>query len=249
MDLSPSHLAVAVACAFFVGGLVKGVLGIGLPLIVVPALAALISPLNAIMLLFVPAVSSNVLQAYQAGLRASAFARFWPACVAIVAGSWVGASVLSGVDDASASAIIGIVVGLFCATQFVARLPRISSTGERWFTPVAGTASGFAGGLTGFFGLTLVPYLLSLRLGKEDFVATIALLYLCGVSAMYVNLSSSGAFTWLNVGWSIAASVPTLVGVWLGSLLRRRVSEIVFRRLLIVVLTMLAFNLLRIAFF
>ncbi len=247
--IDSADLWAAIALAFLAGGLVKGVLGIGLPLVVVPAIATLTSPLQAIALLLVPALSSNVMQAYQAGLGPSALRRFWPACAAIVIGSWLGSSVLIRADDATATAVVGFVVVLFCATQFLTQLPAIGAAQERWFTPAAGTASGFAGGLTGFFGLTLVPYLLALRLSKEDFVATVALLYLCGVSAMYLHLALIDTFTWPVVGMSAAASIPTLLGVWLGSLLRRRVSEAAFRRLLLAVLVVMALNLLRKAFF
>ena len=242
-------LGVPVALAFLAGGLVKGVLGIGLPLVVVPAVTTLMSPLGAIALLLVPALTSNVMQAYQAGLRPNAFKRFWPACIAIVIGSLLGTTVLADADDSTATAILGVVVVLFCLSQVLSRLPDIGARHERWFTPAAGTASGFAGGLTGFFGLTLVPYLMALRLDKEDFVATVAMLYLCGVSAMYLHLAVIGTFTWSAVGVSAIASVPTLVGVWLGSLLRRRVSEVAFRRLLLVVLVVMALNLLRKAYF
>ena len=70
--IDSADLWAAIALAFLAGGLVKGVLGIGLPRVVVPAIATLTSPPQAIALLLVPALSSNVMQAYQAGLGPSA---------------------------------------------------------------------------------------------------------------------------------------------------------------------------------
>ncbi|MCB1739002.1 MAG: sulfite exporter TauE/SafE family protein [Gammaproteobacteria bacterium] len=234
-----------VALAFLAGGLVKGVIGIGLPLVVVPVVATFTTPIAAIALMLVPALSSNVMQARQAGLRRDALQRFWPAVLGVVAGSVLGSSFLSGADSKTATAILGVVVVLFCLSQlFSARAP-VGPRAERWFTPLAGSASGLAGGLTGFFGLTLVPYLLSLQLAKEEFVATIAMLYLCGVSALYLNLYLEGALDLPLALTSAAASLPTLAGVWLGSLLRRRVSDRVFRRLLVLMLLLIAVNLLR----
>ena len=239
---------IVIGLAFLAGGIVKGVIGIGLPLIVVPVLATFAGPVVAIALMLVPALSSNVMQAYQAGFRLSALKRFWMAVVGIMAGAILGSTFLSGADTETATAALGVVVLVFCATQLLATLPPVSAKAEGWFTPLAGTASGFAGGLTGFFGLALVPYLLSLRLTKEEFVATIAMLYLFGVSALYINLYAEQVFTWTMVVISALGSVPTLAGVWIGSRLRKRVAEKTFRRLLIMVLLAIAANLLRKSF-
>jgi len=208
---------VAIGLAFLAGGVVKGVLGIGLPLVVVPVIATFAGPVYAIALMLVPALTSNVMQAYQADFRLSYLKRFWMAVVGVMAGAILGSTFLSGTDTETATAALGVVVVLFCASQLLTKLPPVSAKGERWFTPVAGTASGFAGGLTGFFGLTLVPYLLSLRLTKEEFVATIAMLYLFGVSALYVNLYAEQVFTSTMVLISALASIPTLAGCGLGA--------------------------------
>jgi uncharacterized membrane protein YfcA len=236
---------IVVMLAFFAGGLVKGVIGIGLPLVVVPIVATFSGPLNAIALMFVPAVTSNVMQAYQGGLRTSALVRFWPALIGVAVGGGLGAQILSGADRETAGIILAVVVVLFCGSQMLSKLPPISARAERWFTPIAGTTSGFVGGLTGFLGLTLVPYLLALRLAKEEFVATVAILYLAGVSALYVTLFVEGVFTSTLLLTSCLASLPTLAGVWLGSLLRRRVPEARFRKLLVIVLFVIALNLMR----
>ena len=234
-----------IAAAFLAGGAVKGVIGIGLPLVVVPVLATSSGAVEAVALMVVPTAASNVMQAYQAGLRLEAARRFWPAIVGIAVGGWLGSTILTGVEPGAAQVGLASVVVLFCLTQLIGKLPAISPHTERWFTPVAGIASGAAGGLTGFFGLALVPYLLALRLTREDFVATIALLYLFGLTALYSNLAFSGLYNGRIFLTSALASVPTLAGVWLGSLLRRRVNEAIFRRLLIVVLFLIALNLIR----
>ena len=236
---------VPIALAFFAGGTVKGVIGIGLPLVVVPVIATFSTPLHAIALMLVPAVTSNVMQAGHAGFNRRAFARFWPAIAGIGAGAVLGSTVLRGADPSTSGAVLGVVVVLFCASQLLTGLPPIGRRAERWFTPLAGGASGLAGGLTGFFGVALVPYLLALRLEKEEFVATIAMLYVFGVGALYGNLFLEGVFSWSLVAVSALVTIPTLAGVWMGSRLRRRVPEQVFRRILVLVLFLIALNLLR----
>lgn len=244
IDLSTTAYVV-IGGAFLAGGFVKGIIGIGLPLVVVPVLATYSEPLVAISLMLAPAISSNVMQAYQANLRLDALRRFWPAMVSVMIGAAIGSSFLSQATEDTATLVLSVVVILFCLSQFISRLPSIPPHRESLFTGVAGIASGTAGGLSGFFGLALVPYLFALRLTKETFVATIAVLYLCGVLSLYTTLAFAGDLTKTGVALSIAATLPTLAGVWLGSLIRRRIDEAQFRKALIVVLLLIAANLLR----
>jgi uncharacterized membrane protein YfcA len=240
-----SDVLVVIALAFLGGGIVKGVLGIGLPLVVVPVIATATDPLFAIIMMLVPAVTSNVMQARQAGFSWTGFRRFWPAAIGVAAGAIAGSTFLSLAEPETARIVLAVVVVLFCATQFLGRLPPVPTIHERWVTPVLGASSGIAGGLTGFFGLALVPYLVSLRLPKELFVATIGMLYLCGVGALYGALALGGAYTWQMVGVSALCALPTLAGVWLGSRIRRKVDEALFRKLLVAALVLIALNLLR----
>ncbi|MEM7254802.1 MAG: sulfite exporter TauE/SafE family protein [Pseudomonadota bacterium] len=234
-----------IGVAFLLGGLVKGVIGIGLPLVVVPALATYSNPLTAVSLMVVPAITSNIMQAYQANLQRETVVRFWPAMIAMVIGAFVGSRFLTGASDANATVVLGAVVVLFCLTQLLSGLPPIPKHLERPFTVVAGALSGAAGGLSGFFGLALVPYLFALRLDKETFVAAIAVLYLSGVLSLYSTLALTGELTRTGIILSIGATLPTLLGVWLGSLVRQRVSEVQFRRALVIALLIIAANLLR----
>ncbi|MCH9675569.1 MAG: sulfite exporter TauE/SafE family protein [Gammaproteobacteria bacterium] len=243
-EFTPTLFAV-IGATFLAGGFVKGIIGIGLPLVVVPVVATYSNPLTAVGLMFAPAITSNIMQAYQAKLTLDTVQRFWPAMVAVMIGAAIGSSFLSRAEEGPATLVLSIVVILFCASQFVTNLPPIPKSREPMFTAVAGVASGTIGGLSGFFGLMLVPYLFALKLSKEDFVATIALLYLCGVIGLYVTMGISGGLTQQGVLVSVAATVPTLLGVWLGSLLRKHVSEALFRKTLILVLLLIAANLLR----
>ena len=195
--------------------------------------------------MLVPALTSNIMQAKQAGLTKETVRSYWPACVGVMVGAGIGTNVLTGTDAATSKAIIGAVVVLFCLSQFLGALPPVSERARDWVTPLFGAISGFGGGLGGFFGLLLVPYLISLGLAKEAFVATIALLYLSGVAALYITLGLSQVITMEMVLVSTFCAVPTLAGVWLGSRVRRRVPEAVFRRVLLVVLALIALNLLR----
>ena len=65
------------ACVMFVtGGVVKGTLGVGLPLVVVPLLSLLLDSSQAMGLLVMPVLVSNALQSVEGGRLIFALKRF-----------------------------------------------------------------------------------------------------------------------------------------------------------------------------
>ena len=66
---------------------------------------------------------------------------------------------------------------------------------------------------------------------------------------MQVSLWDSRILTADELVASVAASVPTLVGVWLGSHIRHRIEQETFRKLLLFTLLVIGLNLMRKAFF
>lgn len=77
----PGLLAVG-AGMFVAGGVVKGTLGVGLPLVVVPLLTLIVPAPQAMGLLVLPVLLSNVLQALEGGRLGYAVRRFAPLIVA-----------------------------------------------------------------------------------------------------------------------------------------------------------------------
>ena len=70
--------------AFVLGGLVKGTMGVGLPLVVVPLLSLLLPSPTAIALVSVPVVMSNLVQTWQATPATRQAKRFTPLIVCMV---------------------------------------------------------------------------------------------------------------------------------------------------------------------
>ncbi|HIE74684.1 MAG TPA: hypothetical protein EYP93_00360, partial [Gammaproteobacteria bacterium] len=68
--------------AFLCGGLIKGALGVGTPLLTVPLMALVLPVQTAVVLMALPVVFANVWQAFQAKQISSAVSRFWPSFLA-----------------------------------------------------------------------------------------------------------------------------------------------------------------------
>jgi len=130
-----------VAAAFVAAGFCKGVLGFGIPLVSVPILTGVMHPATTISVLAVPIVVANVWQSVEGGYTRGVIRRFWPAAVAVVVGSIIGAQFLTEVDPAATQFLIGVAVVLFSASQFRTIIVPYPGGREAWLTPVVAFAA------------------------------------------------------------------------------------------------------------
>lgn len=233
------------ALAFLAGGTVKGVMGLGLPPIVVPLLAAIFDLPTAIAVMVVPVMASNLLQSLQGGGYRRILHRFWPLLLPMVASTLVAAQFLARIDVETGALVLGLIVIAFAASQVLPIRLAVTPRMEPWLKPPIGLAAGFLGGLSNLFGPIVVIFLTSLRLPKDEFVQTTAFLFLAGATALYLMLILNGLLTLDRAITSLFAALPTLAGVWLGQRLRGRVPQKTFDRLLIILLFAIGLNLLR----
>ena len=240
--LDAPTLAVVVV-AFLAGGVVKGILGIGLPLVIVPSLAIVMPTPQAVALMVAPTMVVNVWQAWQGGAVVADARRFWPLMVPMVVATVIGAQFLTRIDPVSSARILGAIVILFSAVQIFPLRLRIPDGSERWAGPVAGLVSGIVGGVSNLFGPPVVMYVLALGLDKERFVGTLGLLFAVGSAPLYLSLAANGVLTADGMLASAAATVPALAAVAVGQRLRAHISQLAFARLLIATLFVMGINL------
>lgn len=233
-------LALWAALMLSVGGLIKGVLGVGLPLVAVPLLSLLLPTPVSMGLLVLPVLGSNLIQAVQGGRLRFALRRFGP----LILAQWVATLLAVYFSQSWSSRVIH---GFMATTVLLAVLsmwmqPRgeIAARHEVWLAPLIGAMSGALGGVSSLSGPMIITYLMALRLQREEFVGSISIIYLLGSLPMYSAMLWWGRFGWTEVGWSALAMLPVHAGLSAGQYLRSRLSEQVFRRLMLAFLTLLA---------
>ncbi len=233
-----------IAVAFLLGGLSKGVVGFGLPLISIPIMASIMPVPMAIGLTFVPVVVSNTWQAFSGGYFKQALKRFWPLIIPLALSCAVGAQVLTQVNAGVVQLMVAGVLLLFVLSRILNPQFHIAPTKERWCSPLVGFINGLLGGVAGVFAL-LVPYTMGLRLPRDFFIASLGAIYLLGSAPLYLTLIGTGSLNGDQILASLLSCLPLCLGLQLGLRLRQRVSATLFERLLLVGLFGVAVNLAR----
>ena len=137
----PAELAL-IFCVFVLAGLVKGVVGLGLPTVAVGLLGMMMAPREAAALLVVPSLVTNVWQ-LAAGPAAGALARrLWPMLAGIAAGTLLGGMLLPVSASADAVAALGGALMMYAAAGLASFTLHVPPRGERAASPVVGLVTG-----------------------------------------------------------------------------------------------------------
>lgn len=240
---SAGMIAAAIA-AFVAGGIVKGTLGVGLPLVMVPLLSLAMPSTRAISLVVIPVFASNIWQAYDSRVSMQSIRRFLP----LMSGLLVATLLTVPMTLAMSPATLNIMVAgaVITAVVLMAARPRfdIPEGYEKHCSLAVGALSGVMGGVSSLTGPVIISYLTALRLTREDFVAIVSVIYLCGAVPLYGSMAAYGKLGATELAWSLAGLLPLGIGLAAGKWLRGRLSEVWFRRALLIFLSAVALALL-----
>lgn len=226
----PTFAISIIAFTFFIAGLVKGVIGMGLPTVAMGLLGLVMPPVEAAALLVVPSLVTNLWQ-LAAGPRLTALSRrFATMMLGVCLGTAVGIGLLTGGASASATTALGGVLAAYGAIGLIRVRFTVDARRERWLSPVIGLITGVLTGATGVFVIPAVPYLNSLGLDRDELIQTLGLSFTVSTVALAIGLAASGQFQAAVAGSSLLALAPAVAGMLLGQGIRNRLHPEVFRR-------------------
>ena len=211
-------------------GIVKGVIGLGLPAVGVGLLGLLMAPAQAAAILVIPSTVTNVWQLVAGPGFGALLRRLWPMLLCILVGGWLGAGNLAGDTTGRARFWLGVVLVIYALIGLLARRPSVRPAWEKWLGPIVGLITGAVTAATGVFMIPAVPYLNGLGLDRENLIQALGLSFTVSTLGLAADLARSGAFGGPVLLASMAALVPALVGMFIGTYVRNRISAVLFRR-------------------
>lgn len=239
---SPFIVSVVIA-AFLISGLVKGVIGMGLPTVGIGLLSLAMTPAQAAVLLVVPTIVTNVWQlAFGPGLR-PLLKRLWPFLLPTAVVAFLSSGLLANDANGHAAAWLGVALIVYAVLGLRAVRMKVPPHVEPWLGPLVGTASGLVTGAAGVSSVPAVIYLNGLGLDREELIQALGITFTVAMLALAAGLWLHGMFHSAVVGGSMLALVPALLGMLLGQWIRQRISASVFRTCFFVGLLLLGAHL------
>lgn len=228
MAESPALLA-HIAFTFLIAGLVKGVLGMGLPTVAVGLSSLVMPPAQAAALMVVPSLITNAWQMVAGPSLLLLWRRLWTMLLFICLGTWIGVGFLGASSSGLARLALGLALIVYAALGLIAVRLRVPVRAERWASPLTGLITGLVTAVTGVFVIPGLPYLQALDLDPDDLVQALGLYFTVSAVALLAALLAVGLYDGAVATTSMLALAPALLGMWLGQRLRRRASPRLFR--------------------
>lgn len=227
-----------IAAVFALAGVIKGVIGLGLPTVSMGLLAIVMTPLQAAAILVLPSFLTNVWQTVAGPGLGPIVRRLWPMLLCVCLGTWMGAGLMTGSYSRYSGIVLGASLAIYACTGFSTRFST-AKIHERWLGPVVGVITGLITAATGVFVIPAVPYLQAIDFEKEEFVQALGLSFTISTLALAVNLARAGALNIRMAAPTVVALFMACVGMWIGQVLRLRLSPELFRRCFFIGLFML----------
>jgi uncharacterized membrane protein YfcA len=229
MNLDLFELVIVVA-VFILAGVVKGVIGIGLPTIAMGLLGALMTPNQAAAILVVPALLTNVWQMWEGPALKLLLRRLWPMLACAVLGTLPAAGILTTANVRLTTALLGAVLVAYALIGLIGVHFTVSRGAEPLLGPLVGLTTGLVNGATGIFVIPGVPYVQALDLGKDELVQAMAISAFMSTVALALGLGLNHGLGGALAAPTMVALVGAFVGMAIGKALRSSLSVTAFRR-------------------
>ena len=228
--------------SIFMGGIVKGSVGIGMSMFSVPIIAFILPPTKAMMLLCFPVIITNLIQMnIKQGISSY---RFLPMFLILFVGILIGGKLILKLNFQTISIVIALTIIFFTLINFFGlNLKNIKQKNEKILSVIIGFFSGILGGLSTFYA-PIITFLVSLNLEKESFIRTTATMYFLASIPLYSSLIYHGLGNFYDLLISLVVTVPALLGQYFGTKIRKKLSNEIFRKTILSVLIIIGFSLL-----
>ena len=229
----------AIGGTFLIAGMVKGVIGLGLPTVSLALLTVTFDLPSAMALLLVPSFITNLWQAVVGGQGGAILRRIWPFLLLATGTVWIGAIALRQVDLSLLSALLGLLLVIYGVANLAGLRFSLTQHQAAWLGPVLGTVNGVLTGMTGSFVVPGVMFLQAIGLPRDMLIQAMGILFTLSTLALAVALQRNAFVTAELAGLSAAAVPPAIIGMIAGQRLRQNLSEQLFRRTFFIALLVL----------
>jgi uncharacterized protein len=222
-------LLILIAAALLIAGFVKGALGLGLPTVAMGLLAVSMPPAQAIAIVIVPAIVTNIWQTFGGPYLRDILRRLWPLLIGTAAGIWLNGGALTG----PYAHYTAVVLGLLLVINAVIALSKFSFSvaprHAKWVGGIVGVITGMISAASGVQVIPSVPYLQAIGMEKDELIQALGVFFTVATLALGFNLTKEGLLTAATALPGAVAMVCSFAGMYIGQLVRSRLQPDVFR--------------------
>jgi len=229
-----------VGLAFALGGVLKGAIGAGAPLLAVPVLALLYDVPTAITLFAIPNLVPNVWQVWKFRADHLPPVFLWRFSIAGAIGAAVGTVILASVDPSFLLLIVALIVLVYILFRLMRPDWQLAHPLAMALVFPVGLVAGMMQASGGISAPVSITFLNAMKLTRGGFINTISLFFTAIAVVQIPLLIAYGYMTPGLFGLSCAALVVVVAFMPVGGFLVSRVSRSTFDRIVLLLLAALS---------
>ncbi|TAI63689.1 sulfite exporter TauE/SafE family protein [Bradyrhizobium sp. Leo170] len=232
-------MLILIAFAFLLAGFVKGTLGLGLPTVSMGLLAVTMPPAQAISIVIVPAIVTNIWQTFVGPYLRDILKRLWPLMLGTVVGIWLNRGLLTGPYAPYGTVVLGLLLIIYAVVGLSRFSFKVARRDEKWIGGIVGVVTGVISAATGVQVIPSMPFMQAIGMEKDELVQALGLFFTTATVALAFNLTAAGVLTAATALPGAVAMVASFVGMFVGQAVRSRLQPEAFRRWFLIAMILL----------
>lgn len=232
-------LLLLIAAAFLLAGFIKGVIGLGLPTVSMGLLAVTMAPAQALAIVIIPAIVTNIWQTFVGPYLRDIIKRLWPLMLGTVIGIWLNAGLLTGPYAPYGTVILGLLLVIYAIVGLSRFSFKVARRDEKWVGGIVGLVTGVISAATGVQVIPSMPFLQAIGMEKDELVQALGVFFTTATLALAFNLTAAGLLTAATALPGAVAMAASFAGMFIGQAVRTRMQPELFRRWFLIAMILL----------
>jgi len=192
-------------------------------------LAVAMPPGQALAIVIVPAIVTNIWQTFVGPYLRDIIRRLWPLMLGTVVGIWLNAGALTGPNGRYGA----IALGLLLVINAIIGLSRFGFTvarrDESWIGAIVGVLTGLISAATGVQVVPSMPFMQAIGMEKDELVQALGVFFTVATVALAFSITVSGLLTAATALPGAVAMAGSFAGMVIGQMVRARIPTENFR--------------------
>ena len=228
-----------IAVVFFLAGVVKGVIGLGLPTVSMGLLAVAMPPAHALAIVIVPGILTNIWQTFGGPYFVGIVKRLWPLLLSLAVGIWLNRDMMTGPYARHGTVLIGVLLVIYAIISLRKFALTVPSSREKSIGGVIGLTTGLISGATGVQVIPSMPFFQALGMKKDELIQALGVFFTVATVAQAFNLSTAGVLNQSTALPGVIALACAFTGMAIGQSVRSRLEPEAFRRWFLIAMFLL----------
>ena len=239
---SIENLILYLSIIFFISGIVKGIIGMGLPTISLLLLSLFLDINTAIILIIIPSLITNILQGFYGKYLKELITEYWS--FFLISGFFVyfGTMFFEALNLTTTTLLLSLVIIFYSLFALSGKGFSADKINNPLIKSVVFSSNGFFTGITGSLIFPGVFFFQALQLNREKLIQALGIHFT--LLTLFLGLSKFYFHSFLTLKFShlsIISCIAAFTGMFLGNLISMKIEENLFKRLFLYSLIVIGF--------